>query len=231
MKRGPLLALALVVLTGAGLHFSGLPARAAEAIGFGKAAQPDLGLTGQFTQGGWARGVAPRGIERLALDGKPGAIAGDGRFFVAFDRDSGARSVLTAALGDGRSATYDLVIAPRAWQIEHIPLGPRPGTPPSEEFARRRAAETRIAAQPDFDEYQRRAVAADQVDLAAAHAKVALDHRESVTFEVGRRQGFGLAAACAHAPLRLRRGVARPRIRPLHSVSYTHLTLPTSDLV
>lgn len=50
MKRGPLLALALVVLTGAGLHFSGLPARAAEAMGIGKVAQPDLGLTGQFTR-------------------------------------------------------------------------------------------------------------------------------------------------------------------------------------
>ena len=141
MRRGPLFALALLVLTGAGLHFSGLPARAAEAMGIGKAAQPDLGLTGQFTQGGWARGIAPRGIERLALDGKSVPLAPDGRFFIAFDRDAGAKAVLTAGLSDGRSATYDLAIAPRAWQIEHIPIGPRPGTAPSEEFARRRAAE------------------------------------------------------------------------------------------
>lgn len=141
MRRGPLFALALLVLTGVGLHFSGLPARAAEAMGIGKAAQPDLGLTGQFTQGGWARGIAPRGIERLALDGKPVPLAPDGRFFIAFDRDAGAKAVLTAGLSDGRSATYDLAIAPRAWQIEHIPIGPRPGTAPSEEFARRRAAE------------------------------------------------------------------------------------------
>lgn len=141
MRRGLFPALALVALAGAGLHFSGLPARAAEAIGLGRAAQPDLGLTGQFTQGGWARGVAPRGIERLALDGKPVALAGDGRFFIAFDRDAGAKAALTANLSDGRSATYDLVIAPRAWQIEHIPIGPRPGSAPSEEFARRRAAE------------------------------------------------------------------------------------------
>ena len=141
MKRGPLLALALVVLAGVGLHFSGLPARAAEAIGIGRSAQPNLGLTGQFTQGGWARGVVPRGIERLSLDGKPLAFAPDGRFFIAFDRDAGPKAVLTATLSDGGSATYGLTIAPRAWQIEHIPIGPRPGSPPSEEFARRRAAE------------------------------------------------------------------------------------------
>ena len=52
-----------------------LPARAAEAMGIGKVAQPDLGLTGQFTQGGWARGAAPRGIERIALDGKSVPLA------------------------------------------------------------------------------------------------------------------------------------------------------------
>lgn len=139
MTIRPLLAVAALVLAAAALHATGLPARAAE--GLGLYGQPDLALTGQFTQGGWARGTAPRGVAGLSLDGKPVALAPDGRFLIAFDRDAGAKATLTARLSDGRSATYDLAIAPRAWKIEHIPIGPRPGAAPSEEFARRRAGE------------------------------------------------------------------------------------------
>lgn len=98
-------------------------------------------LTGQLIQGGWARGLVPPGTAHLALNGKPVRIAADGRFLVAFDRDAGPVSRLVAEKADGTLDDYAIPIARRAWQIEHIPIGPRPGTPPSEEFARRRAAE------------------------------------------------------------------------------------------
>lgn len=107
------------------------------------AAEPaqSFALTGQMTQGGWARGIAPNGSRGLMFNGKSVAMAPDGRFLIAFDRDAGAAARLVAQLADGSLADYLLNIARRGWNIEHIPLGPRPGTPPSEEFARRRAAE------------------------------------------------------------------------------------------
>ncbi len=101
----------------------------------------EFGLSGALTQGGWARGLAPAGTLALSLSGKPVMIARDGRFFVAFDRDSPPLLQLTAQLGNGRSAARSVTVAPRAWQIERIPLGPPPGTPPSEEYARRRSGE------------------------------------------------------------------------------------------
>ena len=112
---------------------------AAETLGYG--APPDFGLTGALTQGGWARGQAPPGTAALGLSGQPVSVARDGRFFIAFDRDSAPDLQLAARLGDGRTLARTLVIAPRAWQIERIPLGPRPGTPPNEDYARRRSAE------------------------------------------------------------------------------------------
>ena len=112
---------------------------AAETLGYG--APPDFGLTGALTQGGWARGQAPPGTAALGLSGQPVSVARDGRFFIAFDRDSAPDLQLAARLGDGRTLARTLVIAPRAWQIERIPLGPRPGTPPNEDYARRRSTE------------------------------------------------------------------------------------------
>lgn len=104
-------------------------------------AAPHLALVGSLTQGGWARGVAPPGVVQLTLDGLPVPIAPDREFFVAFDRDSRANASLLARSDDGRQVTTALAIAPRDWQLEHIPLGPKPGTPPSETFRIRREAE------------------------------------------------------------------------------------------
>lgn len=112
---------------------------AAEALGF--APNADFGLAGALTQGGWARGQVPPGTNQLALSGKPVGVARDGRFFIAFDRDSTTQLQLTARLGDGRLLSRNVAVAPRAWQIEHIPLGPKPGTPPSEAYARLRSGE------------------------------------------------------------------------------------------
>lgn len=127
-----------LVLGGAGLVGMGLAARLPV-----RAADPAtaFALAGQLIQGGWARGTVPRGTAHLAFNGKPVRIAPDGRFLIAFDRDAGAVSHLLAESADGTLADYVVPIARRAWKIEHVPIGPRPGATPSEAFARRRAAE------------------------------------------------------------------------------------------
>jgi murein DD-endopeptidase MepM/ murein hydrolase activator NlpD len=98
-------------------------------------------LKGQLTQGGWARGVAPRDAVSVTFNGNKVALDGDGAFFIAFDRDSPPKARLNAELRGGGVSQGALAIAPRAWKIEHIPLGPRPGTPPNEAYALRRAGE------------------------------------------------------------------------------------------
>ena len=138
IRKPGLIAGSAALLLGLG-QVTGLNARAAEALGM--AAAPDFALSGELTQGGWARGTAPRGTVALSLNGKPVGLAPDGRFFVAFDRDAGRSVQLVARGADGRSTSQSLAIAPRAWKLEYIPIGPRPGAAPSDEFARRRAAE------------------------------------------------------------------------------------------
>lgn len=101
----------------------------------------ELFVIGELTQGGWITGLAPLGARSLVLDGQAVPFEADGRFFAAFDRDSGASSTLVARLADGRAVTRSLAITPRAWKIERIPLGPRPGTPPNPAFLQRRAGE------------------------------------------------------------------------------------------
>ncbi|MGH6785460.1 MAG: M23 family metallopeptidase [Novosphingobium sp.] len=115
-------------------------------------ASEDFAVTGQLTQGGWLRGRAPTGAVSVSLDGRALPLAADGRFFAAFDRDAGAAATLTARLADGRSAAKSLTIGPRAWKIEHIPLGPKPGTPPNEAYRIRREREVaQIAAARSVD--------------------------------------------------------------------------------
>lgn len=123
-----------------GLGLAGLGLSGGWRLWAANPAEP-FALAGQLIQGGWARGTAPRGTAHLALNGKPVRIAPDGRFMIAFDRDAGPVSRLVAETADGTLADYAIPIARRAWKIEHIPIGPRPGAAPSEEFARRRSAE------------------------------------------------------------------------------------------
>jgi murein DD-endopeptidase MepM/ murein hydrolase activator NlpD len=106
-----------------------------------RAGPTEFMLNGQIIQGGWARGTVLLGTASLSFDGKPVPFASDGSFFLAFDRDAGPSATLTARLADGRDVTRVLAVARRAWKLEYIPIGPRPGTPPSEEFRRRREAE------------------------------------------------------------------------------------------
>ena len=142
MNRSLLAVLGLAAAAGVVLAVSASPLLTSAATGAPPVASPaDFGLLGELTQGGWARGVVPSGTRQLTLDGKPVAVAADGRFISAFDRDAGPIATLAATLRDGRMSTQALAISPRAWRIERIPVGPRPGSPPSEEYARRRALE------------------------------------------------------------------------------------------
>jgi murein DD-endopeptidase MepM/ murein hydrolase activator NlpD len=119
----------------------GLLATLLPSTAFAAAEGDDFAGTGQLTQGGWLRGRVPAGTRALTLDGKPVGFAADGDFLIAFDRDAGPHAVLTASLADGQQRSNELQVAPRHWEIENIPLGPPPGTPPDEEFLLRRAAE------------------------------------------------------------------------------------------
>lgn len=138
MMRRVLIAAGVAGLACGGLWASGIAARAAEALGASSA--PDFALAGELTQGGWARGSAPAGT-RISFAGKDVPVAPDGRFFIAFDRDAPGKPVLSATLAGGRVVERELTIAPRAWQIEHIPIGPKPGTPPNPEYQKRREGE------------------------------------------------------------------------------------------
>lgn len=102
--------------------------------------EPTFALTGELTQGGWARGRAPAGTRSLLFNGAEVALASDGQFFLAFDRDAGPAARIEALVA-GRTVARDLAIAPRSWQIEHIAIGPRPGAKPDPDYARRRATE------------------------------------------------------------------------------------------
>ncbi len=86
-------------------------------------------FAGQMTQGGWIRGVAPAGTTGLKLGGQSVAIAPDGSWFAAFDRDADATETLTARLPDGTPYARNLTVSPRDWKIEHVNIARRKGGP------------------------------------------------------------------------------------------------------
>lgn len=105
-----------------------------------------FGLSGPREQGGVLLGAAPAGTVRLTFNGQPVALAPDGRFLVAFDRDADPSAELVATRSDGSVLREPLTVAPRAWRIERLPTLPRISQP-SAEFQRRRPPElARIAA-------------------------------------------------------------------------------------
>jgi murein DD-endopeptidase MepM/ murein hydrolase activator NlpD len=101
----------------------------------------DFVLTGQFTQGGWLRGTAPKGATALPLDGKPLALAPDGTFFAAFDRDFGPSAELVAQRTGASDLRRVLTITPRQWQIERVNAPFHPSALPDADFARIRKDE------------------------------------------------------------------------------------------
>lgn len=122
------------------------PAARAAPVPVVAASAPARGLSGEFAyrgeliQGGWIRGTAPEGAASLTLDGTPVELAGDGRFFAAFDRDAAQSATLVARGGNGMTLTRNLAIAPRDWNIEHVNVARRRGGP-SEAFMRLRRPE------------------------------------------------------------------------------------------
>ena len=101
---------------------------------------------GQLTQGGWIRGQVPAGTVSARLGEQALAFDTQGRFFAAFDRDSGPQTSLAATLADGRRIDSPLAVSPRAWDIEHINASPTANVPSAEFTARRQPELARIAA-------------------------------------------------------------------------------------
>ncbi len=100
----------------------------------------DFKLSGTLQQGSLAFGTIPPGTVTLLLDGTPIPFADDGRFLIAFDRDSKPEAMLEGRTIDGTILRRTIAIASRAWQIESLPTLPK-GTEPTPEFLARRKAE------------------------------------------------------------------------------------------
>ena len=107
-----------------------------ETIGVG-----GLRYRGKLIQGGWLQGNAPSGTRKVTLGGEQLALADDGAFFAAFDRDAPATLSLATTNISGLELAVPLVIAPRAWQIERVNVAKRPSGISVPDFVARRAAE------------------------------------------------------------------------------------------
>lgn len=103
-------------------------------------------LRGGLRQGGLALGTAPTGTTSLTLDGSPVAVATDGRFVIALDRDAAPQALLVAGLRDGTTMTATLPIAPGAWRIERLPTLRKVPVPDAEFAAKRSGELARIVA-------------------------------------------------------------------------------------
>lgn len=111
----------------------------------------DFSFEGSFAQGGLVLGRAPGDTRALVLDGKPVAVAPDGRFVIAFDRDAGPTATLVATLGSGRSVTRPLTIATRPWDIERVDVARTPSMPSASFEALRKPELQRINAARQID--------------------------------------------------------------------------------
>ncbi len=103
-----------------------------------QAPAPRLTVGGQAMQGGILRGTALGGM--LTLDGRPVAVAADGAFLIAFDRDAGPAALLLLTSPDGTRMERPISVAPRDWPIERVDAPYRAGKTDAE-FAALRPAE------------------------------------------------------------------------------------------
>lgn len=101
----------------------------------------DFQIEGLPRQGGGLRGILPRGVARLTINGVSVAVAADRRWMAAFDRDAPAQAELLAQMADGREARFPLTVAAGNWRIERVNVPMRGSAATSAEFQRRRAAE------------------------------------------------------------------------------------------
>jgi murein DD-endopeptidase MepM/ murein hydrolase activator NlpD len=83
--------------------------------------------SGELTQGGYIRGIAPTGAQSVEVGGTPVDLSPDGTFFAAFDRDAASTVALSARLEGGQLHGETLAIAPRQWLIEHVNVTRRSG--------------------------------------------------------------------------------------------------------
>ena len=95
---------------------------------------------GQITQGGWIRGKVPEGTQSLELNGEPVAVAANGEFFAAFDRDAPTTARLVAKFPEKLVTQIAFEVAPRDWDIERVNVARRAGGA-SESFMQRRRPE------------------------------------------------------------------------------------------
>lgn len=130
--RAPVVALALLALIG--------PAVAALA---GEAA---ITIDGEAVQGALLIGHAPPG-SRVDLDGRPAAVADDGRFLVGLGRDAPPAVRLSLRLPDGRRVVRTIAVRQRRYAVQRIDgLPPAKVTPSPEALARIRREQARIDA-------------------------------------------------------------------------------------
>ncbi|MCK0129685.1 M23 family metallopeptidase [Erythrobacter sp. F6033] len=85
----------------------------------------NFSYSGELTQGGYIRGLAPTGTTVVLLDGQEIPVGDDGLFFAAFDRDS-AEELLLMAHG-AIIVKKTLKIAPRKWNIQRVNVAKRGG--------------------------------------------------------------------------------------------------------
>lgn len=101
---------------------------------------PVLTLDGVARQGEVLHGTVTPGAA-VQLDGKRIAVADDGAFLIAFDRDAGPSAMLVALGEDGQHIERSLAVAPGQWEIEQVNAPLLGGAKSSEEFQRLRADE------------------------------------------------------------------------------------------
>ena len=99
-----------------------------------------FGFTGEAIQGGVMLGDAPAGTKSLSFEGQAVPIDEDGKFMIAFNRDSGQAARLVATLENGQTVRKFINVVPRKWKIEHVALNRRARTA-SAAFKRRRGGE------------------------------------------------------------------------------------------
>jgi murein DD-endopeptidase MepM/ murein hydrolase activator NlpD len=102
----------------------------------GGVAGADMDLTGEFVQGGLARGrVAPD--SSVWLDGRPLRVTSDGQFVFGFGRDAPDAAELVVRAPNGEERRHPLQITPRIYRIQRVDgLPPDQVTPSAADLAR-----------------------------------------------------------------------------------------------
>lgn len=83
--------------------------------------------SGELTQGGFIRGKAPANAVSAMIGDQAVALAADGTFFAAFDRDAPTNLPLVATLANGQQVNETLAVSPRQWNIERVNIARSPG--------------------------------------------------------------------------------------------------------